>query len=60
MGNKYVAVGIDEFNNLWTYRFNTIDEASMFIEAVGECSWDIREETDSVWSVDEAIKHFTE
>ena len=63
MSNRYVAVGIDEWKNLWTYKFNTLDEASMFIDAVGEsqgCSWDIKMETDSVWSVGEAVKHFTQ
>jgi len=61
--NKYVATGIDEWKNLWTYRFSTLEEASMFIEAVSEsqgCSWDIKMETDAVWSVDKAIEHFTQ
>lgn len=62
MTTKHMAIGIDNFGGVWEYLFDTINDASEFIEAVGDDSlyitWRIKEVTDSVWSVGEAADHF--
>jgi hypothetical protein len=63
MNTHFMAIGVDEWGNVWEYKFPSITDASMFIDAVGEsqgCTWHIKEMTDSVWSVDEAVEHFTQ
>jgi hypothetical protein len=63
MTTQFLAIGVDEWGNVWEYKFASMDDASMFVDAVGEsqgCTWHIREVTDSVWTTEEAVEHFTQ
>jgi hypothetical protein len=62
--NKWwLAIGTDDRGGMWVYRFATVDDAYMFVDAVNDsqgCRWHIQDEIGDAWTADEAIKHFTQ